>query len=45
LYYQAFADYNRLMAESGSDRQKVLKAQQRMQQAKERVKQLRRQMR
>jgi len=33
------------MAESGGDRQKILKAQQRMQQAKERVKQLRRQMR
>ncbi len=45
LYYQAFAEYNRLMADSGSDRQKVLQAQQRMQLAKERVKQLRRQMR
>jgi len=45
LYYEAFAEYNRLMADSGGDRQKVLQAQQRMQQAKERVKQLRRQMR
>ncbi|PKL50767.1 MAG: hypothetical protein CVV42_01830 [Candidatus Riflebacteria bacterium HGW-Riflebacteria-2] len=45
LYYQAFAEYNRLMADSGSDRQQVLRSRQRMQQAKERVKQLRRQMR
>lgn len=44
LYYQAFAEYNRLMADSGSDRQQVQAAQLRMQQAKERVKQLRRNM-
>jgi len=44
LYYEAFAEYNRLMAESSGDRQKVLQAQQRLQKAKERVKQLRRQM-
>jgi hypothetical protein len=45
LYYEAFAEYNRLMADSASDRQQVQTAKTRMQQAKERVKELRRQMR
>jgi len=45
LYYQAFADYNRLMANSGSGQQQIQAAQLRMQQAKERVKQLRRSLR
>lgn len=44
LYYQAFAEYNRLMA-SGSNKQQVLEAQARMQQAKARLKELRRQLR
>ncbi len=42
LYYQCFAEYNRLMAASNSDKQQVLAAQKRMLQAKERVKVLRR---
>ncbi|HQB83025.1 MAG TPA: hypothetical protein PLR50_05995, partial [Candidatus Rifleibacterium sp.] len=41
LYYQYFAEYNRLMAASGS-RQQILEAQTKMLQAKERVKILRR---
>ena len=42
LYYQAFAEYNRLMADSRSSQQQIQAAQLRMQQAKERIKQLRR---
>lgn len=41
LYYQYFAEYNQLMAASGS-RQQILEAQTKMLQAKERVKTLRR---
>ncbi|MDD3147897.1 MAG: hypothetical protein PHD82_11380 [Candidatus Riflebacteria bacterium] len=41
VYYQCFAEYNRLMASSGSSKQQVLEARNRMLQAKERVKTLR----
>ncbi len=37
-YYQAFAEYNRLMASSASSRQQILEAQTRMIKAKEQVK-------
>lgn len=41
LYYQCFAEYNQLMASSGSSKQQIRAAQTRMLQAKERVKALR----
>ncbi|HPT46066.1 MAG TPA: hypothetical protein PLM07_09215, partial [Candidatus Rifleibacterium sp.] len=44
LYYQCFAEYNRLMASSNSSRQQVSEAHNRMLQAKARVKALRRQL-
>lgn len=44
IYYHAFAEYNRLMA-SSSDRQQVLAAQKRMLDAKQRVKELKRNLR
>ncbi|MDD2997965.1 MAG: hypothetical protein PHV05_02815 [Candidatus Riflebacteria bacterium] len=41
LYYQYFAEYNRLMGSSGSTKQQVVEARSKMMQAKQRVKELR----